>query len=124
MKKAVLAAVAVVVVLVVAGIAVWTLGGDDETSARGTCGGATYEMSAENDDNGLEVTFELQSASSGETWNVVVEQDGVAVLEGDRQTDEDAELDVDVLVNEDDGTSFTVTATPENGDPCVATLDR
>ena len=124
MKKAVLAAVAVVVVLVAAGIAVWTLGGDDETSARGTCGGATYEMSAENDDNGLEVTFELQSASSAETWNVVVEQDGASVLEGDRQTDEDAELDVDVLVNEDDGTSFTVTATPENGDPCVATLDR
>jgi hypothetical protein len=124
MKKAVLAAVAVVVVLVAVGIVVWTLGGDDETSARGTCGGATYEMSAENDDNGLEVTFELQSAAPGETWNVVVEQDGTSVLEGDRQTDEDAELDVDVTVNEDDGTSFTVTATPENGEPCVATLDR
>jgi hypothetical protein len=124
MKKAVLAIVAAVVVLVVAGGAVWALSGDDGTSATGTCGGATYEMSAENDDAGLEVTFELQSAAPGETWNVVVEQDGVSVLEGDRQTDEDAELDVDVTVNEDDGTGFTVTATPQNGDPCVATLDR
>ncbi|GAW50855.1 MULTISPECIES: hypothetical protein [unclassified Nocardioides] len=124
MKKTVLAIVVALVVLVGAGGAVWALSGDDETSATGTCGGATYDMSAENDDNGLEVTFELQSAAPAETWNVVVEQDGVSVLEGDRQTDEDAELDVDVTVNEDDGTSFTVTATPENGDPCVATLDR
>jgi hypothetical protein len=124
MKKTVLAIVVAMVVLVVAGGAVWALSGDDETSATGTCGGATYEMSAENDDAGLEVTFELQSAAPGETWNVVVEQDDVSVLEGDRQTDEDAELDVDVTVNEDDGTSFTVTATPQNGDPCVATLDR
>ncbi|MCW2773943.1 MAG: hypothetical protein JWN91_2269 [Nocardioides sp.] len=124
MKKTVLAIVVAMVVLVVAGGAVWALSGDDETSATGTCGGATYEMSAENDDAGLEVTFELQSAAPGETWNVVVEQDDVSVLEGDRQTDEDAELDVDVTVNEDDGTSFTVTATPQNGDPCVATLER
>jgi hypothetical protein len=67
MKKTVLAIVIAVVVLVVAGGAVWALSGDDETSATGTCGGATYEMSAENDDSGLEVAFELQSAAPGET---------------------------------------------------------
>ena len=125
MRKAILATTAVVVVVVVAGIAWWALGrGDDETESRGTCADATYEISSENEESGLEVTFELQSAAPGETWAVVVEQDGQSVLSGDRQTDEDAELDADVTVDEGDGTSFTVTATPEQGDACVATLDR
>lgn len=125
MRKAILATTAVVVVVVVAGIAWWALGrGDDETESRGTCGTATYEISSESEEAGLEVTFELQSADAGERWHVVIEQDGTSVLESNRQTDEDAELDADVTVDEGDGTSFTVTATPEQGDACVATLDR
>ena len=125
MKKALIAVAVVVVVALVAGGA-WLLlsDGDDEQTARGTCGNATYELSLENDDNGLELTFELQSGAPAETWDVVVEQDGRSVLSGDRQTDEDAELDVDVLVNESDGTSFTVTATPENGEACTASIER
>lgn len=125
MKKVWIAVAAVVVVVLVAGGAWWAFGsGDDETTTRGTCDNTTYELSAENDDDGLEVTFELQSGAPGETWNVVIEQDGTTVLSGDRQTDEDAELDVDVRVNEDDGSSFTVTATPESGEACTASLDR
>lgn len=125
MKKALIAVAAVVVVALVAGGAWLLLSGDeDEQTARGTCGNATYELSLEKDDNGLEVTFELQSGAPGETWNVVVEQDGRSVLSGDRQTDEDAELDVDVLVNESDGGAFTVTATPENGEACTASIER
>jgi hypothetical protein len=125
MKKVWIAVAAVVVVVLAAGGAWLALGsGDDETTTRGTCGNTTYELSAENDRDGLELTFELQSGAPGETWNVVVEQDGTTVLSGDRQTDEDAELDVDVLVNEDDGTSFIVRATPESGAACTASLDR
>ena len=125
MKKALIAVAAVVVIALVAGGA-WLLfsDGDDEQSARGTCGNTTHELALENDDNGLELTFELQSGAPGETWNVVIEQDGRSVLSGDRQTDEDAELDVDVLVDEGDGTSFTVTATPENGEACTASIER
>lgn len=126
MKKNILiAAAAVLAVVLVAGGVWWAFGsGDDEQTARGTCGNTTHELSVEPEDGGLEVTFELQSAGPGETWDVVVEQDGTAVLEGERQTDEDAELDVDVTVSESDGTSFTVTATPENGEPCTASLER
>jgi hypothetical protein len=124
MKKALIAVAAVVAIALVAGGAWLALRGDDEKTVRGTCGTTTYELSAENDDTGLEVTFELQSEAPDETWNVVVEQDGSTVLEGDRRTDEDAELDVDVTVNEDDGTSFRVTATPEDGEACTASLAR
>jgi hypothetical protein len=124
MKKAQIAMAAVVVVALIAGGAWLALrGGDDERTAVGTCGDATYELAAETEDNGLEAAFELQSASPAETWNVAVEQDGATVFEGDRQTDEDAELDVDVMVNENDGRSSTVTATPESGEACTASLD-
>ena len=39
-------------------------------------------------------------------------------------TDEDAELDVDVLAREDGADDFTVTASSDQGEPCVATLTR
>lgn len=125
MKKIVIAGVVAVVVLVVAaGGAWWALSRDSETTARGTCGNATYELSAEDENDGVEVTFEVQSAAPGETWQVVIEQDGTEVFSGTRQTDEDAELDVDVTVPEKDGSSFTATATPETGEPCTASLDH
>ncbi|WP_244928866.1 hypothetical protein [Nocardioides sp. W7] len=125
MKKAVLVVVAVVVVAVVA-LGVWAVwGGDeDEVVARDTCGGNAYELSVEDEDGGLEVTFELQSANADETWQVLIEQDGRTLLEGTRVTDEDAELDVDVPARAEDGDEFTVTATPADGEPCVATLTR
>lgn len=125
MKKAVLAGVIAVVVLVVAaGGAWWALDRDTETTQRGSCTNATYELSAEDEDGGVEVTFEVQSAAPGETWQVVIEQDGTEIYSGNRLSDEDAEIDVDVTVSAEDGSSFTATATPENGTPCTATLDR
>ena len=98
-------------------------GGDTEKTERGNCGGASYELSVDEEKDGLEVTFELQSAGPGEVWNVVVEQDGTSLLEGERQTDEDGELDVDAFADKSDGTSFKVTATPESGEACTASID-
>ena len=125
MKKVVLASIAAVVVLAVAaGGAWWVFGGDSEGTVRGTCGTATYELSAEGEDGGVEVTFEVQSSAPGETWQVVMGQDGNEVYSGTRETDEDAELDVDVTVSKKDGSSFTATAISESGEPCEASLER
>lgn len=124
MKKAILVVAGAVVLALVAGSA-WALMRDDaESVARGTCGSASYELTVENDDEGLEVTYELQSSAPDETWLVLVEQGGTTLLEGERLTDEDAELDVDALGREDGADDFTVTATPAQGEPCVATLTR
>lgn len=123
MKKALLALVAVVVLAAV-GIGAWVaLGGDDELEARGTCDGNSYELSVEEDDGSQEITFELQAAAQGETWQVVVEQDGQTLLETERTTDEDAELDLDVPAD-GEGDEYVVTATPTDGEPCTATLTR
>lgn len=123
MKKALLALAAVVVVAAIAAGAWIALGGDDDLEARGTCGGNAYELSVEDDDGGQELTFELQTAAPGEVWQVVVEQDGRTLLEGERTTDADAELDLDVPTD-GEGDEYAVTATPTTGEPCTATVTR
>lgn len=122
MKKTLLLALAAVVVVAAGVVAFLTLGGEDESVARGTCDNRGYELSAEKDDGGLEVTFELQSTGPGEAWDVVIEQDGTAILSGPRTTDEDGELDVDVFADEATSGDFTVTATPETGAACTASV--
>lgn len=107
------------------GVGAWAAFADDaETSQRGVCAGTAYELSVGDDDGGLELAFELQTTTPGQTWTVVVEQGDRVVLQGDRVTDEDAELDLDTPVDRDGSSAFTVTATPELGDPCVVTLTR
>jgi hypothetical protein len=124
MKKTVLVVLGAVVLVLVGGGA-WALTrGDDETVERGTCAATSYELSVEKDDGGLEVSYELQSGAPDETWTVVVEQGDTTLLEGERRTDEDAELDLDVLADEKGDDLFTVTATPAEGEPCVAAATR
>lgn len=123
MNKIIAAVVAVVVLVAIGGGAWAAFGGDDEASARGTCGAATYELSRESDDDGLEVAFELQSQTPGETWTVTIQQEGTAILTGERTTDDDAEIDVDAPATASAGTGFTVEAVPAaGGETCTASL--
>jgi hypothetical protein len=126
MKKALMALAAVVVVAAVAFGSWAAFAGDgDDTTARGTCESRTTELSLEQEDGGLEVSFELQSTASGETWDIVLQQGGTTLLEGQRLTDEDAELDLDSPADENGSNEFTATATPAaGGEPCTATLTR
>lgn len=103
-------------------IAAWPLFGDDEAEAQGTCDSAVYQLSVEPEDGSLEVNFELQSAAPDEVWDVVVQQDASILLEGQRTTDEDGELDVDVPTRSIGDNDFVVTATPHNGEACTARL--
>jgi hypothetical protein len=123
--KKILIIVAGVVVVAAVAIGAWlALGGDDEATARGTCGSASYTLSRESEDGGLEVTFELQSSAPGEVWDVTLSQGGTPILTGERTTDEDAELDLDAPADDAAGTAFTVEATPTaGGDTCTASLD-
>jgi hypothetical protein len=126
MKKALLAIVAVVVVAAVA-LGSWAAFADDgdAETARSTCEGRVTELSVESEDGGLEVSFELQSTAPGETWDVLLQQGETTLLEGQRETDEDAELDLDAPADENGSNEFTATATPAaGGEPCTATLTR
>lgn len=94
-----------------------------QTTERGTCGGATWELSLEAEDGGVEVSAELQSAGPGETWEVALLRGGTSLLEGARTTDDDGEIDVDAFTSDDAAdTAYTATFTPADGEPCTATL--
>ena len=93
------------------------------TSERGTCGGATWELGAEAEDGGTEVSAELQSAGPGETWGIELLRGDTSLLTGERTTDEDGEIDVDAFSDGNPGdASYAVTFTPADGEPCTATL--
>ena len=124
MKKTLVLVVAAAVAAVVAvGAGVWLLvgGGDAEASERGSCGQASYTLSAEREDGGVDVGLELQSAAPGESWTVALEQGGTVLVEGQRMTDEDAELDLDSFVRDAaDDLELVATMSPESGDDCTA----
>lgn len=126
MRKKIVAAGAIGALLVVGvGAGAWmAVADDDGTDTRGACAGTAYELSVEPDDGGLELEYELQSAGPGEVWQVLVRQGDSVVLDAERTTDDDGELDIDAPVDQDGPSTFEVTATPASGEPCVATATR
>ncbi len=123
-KKAVIGGVAAAAVAV--GLGGWWAvdrSVEAQTSERGTCGGATWELSAEAEDGGTEVSAELQSTGPGEAWGVDLLRDDTSLLTGERTTDEDGEIDVDAFSDGNPGdATYAVTFTPADGEPCTATL--
>jgi hypothetical protein len=123
-KKAVIGGVAAAAVVVGLG-SWWAVGNavESQTTERGTCGGATWELNAEAEDGGTEVSAELQSAGPGEEWQVELTRDDTSLLTGTRTTDEDGEIDVDAYSDGNPGdATYAVTFTPADGEPCTATL--
>jgi hypothetical protein len=123
-KKAVIGGVAAAAVLAGAG-AWWAVDRSVEaqTTERGTCGAATWELGVEGEDGGTEVSAEIQSSGPGETWEVALVRGDASLLEGSRTTDEDGEIDVDAYSSGNPGdATYTATFTPAEGEPCTARL--
>lgn len=123
-KKAVIGGVAAAAILAGAG-AWWAVDRSVEaqTTERGTCGAATWELGVEGEDGGTEVSTEIQSSGPGETWEVALVRGDASLLEGSRTTDEDGEIDVDAYSSGNPGdATYTATFTPAEGEPCIASL--
>ena len=123
-KKAVIGGIAAGAVVVGLG-SWWAVGNavEAQTSERGTCGGATWELSVEAEDGGTEVSAELQSAGPGEEWQVELTRGDTVLLTGARTTAEDGEIDVDAFSDGNPGdAAYAVAFTPADGEPCTATL--
>jgi hypothetical protein len=94
-----------------------------QTTERGTCGSATWELSAEAEDGGTEVSAELQSSGPDETWDVELTRDDTSLHTGTRTTDQDGEIDIDAFSSGNPGdATWSVTFTPADGEPCTADL--
>ncbi|NYG55612.1 hypothetical protein [Nocardioides perillae] len=129
MKRTSLIALVTGAVVVAGGVTAGAvaLTGDDEVGERGSCAATTHELTVERDDDtgGLEVGFELQSAGPGEVWSIDVRQGDAQLFAGERTTDEDGEVDLDLPAAERDGDLFTVEyAAPDAGEPCTVTVRR
>lgn len=111
-----------VLVAAVVGIVAWLTLQPASAETTGSCDNAFYELSADTDDGALEVDFELTSNAPEERWTVLVEHNGTVVHEAERVTDGDAEIDVDLLQRPTGDDVFTVTATPDGGQSCVAEI--
>lgn len=123
-KKAVIGGVTAAAVVV--GLGAWWAvdrSVEAQTTERGTCGGATWELSAEAEDGGTEVSAELQSSGPDETWEVALVRGDTSLLSGTRTTDGDGEIDVDAFSSGNPGdATYSVTFTPAEGEPCTASL--
>ena len=123
-KKAVIGGVTAAAVVV--GLGAWWAvdrSVEAQTTERGTCGGATWGLSAEAEDDGTEVSAELQSSGPDETWEVALVRGDTSLLAGTRTTDGDGEIDVDAFSSGRPGdATYSVTFTPAEGEPCTASL--
>lgn len=125
-KLLVIVVACALLLLSAAGASAWVLLRDDDQTDRGSCeGSGSYELSVEPEDGGLEVSFELQSFGADETWTVAIEHDGIPLLEGERRTDEDGEIDLDVYAQDTAGNDeFRARATNADGQTCTTTVSR
>lgn len=125
--RGVLVALLVAVVAVVGlGVGAFAVLGDDESHERGNCGGASHEFTVEPEDDGLEASFELQASEVGEQWDITLAHNGTSLVDGQRQTDEDAELDVDADGPDTDGADEFVVTFGRSGsdDECSVTINH
>ncbi|WP_185994472.1 hypothetical protein [Nocardioides campestrisoli] len=118
MKKPALIVFVIVVVLAVAGLIIAAVQLEDETVVSGDCSDNTYDLSLDGEDGGVQVDFSLQTPDSGQTWQVVVQQDSAVVFEGSRATDDEGELEVELTADKDAGNDFTVVALSPDGTEC------
>ncbi len=120
--KSVAAVAAVVVVGAGAGAWWWSASADQTQRTDGTCAQARYQLETEDEDGDrVDVSFELQTAAPGERWTLVLREGDTVLVEGERMSDEDAELDIEAQVPQDGEQTFTVEATPvAGGDTCTA----
>lgn len=120
--KSVAAVAAVVVVGAGAGAWWWSASADQTQRTDGTCAQARYQLETEDEDGDrVDVSFELQTAAPGERWTLVLREGDTVLVEGERMSDEDAELDIEAQVPQDGERTFTVEATPvAGGETCTA----
>ncbi len=102
----------------------WAASGEESAIADGTCAAATYQLEAEDDDDRVDVSFDLQTSAPGERWTLVLREGDTVLVQGERMSDEDAELDVEARVPQDGERTFTVEATPVAGGETCPTRPR
>lgn len=91
---------------------------------RGTCAGGTYELQAEREDGGYEVTVDLDRLAPGSQWKVVLRHEGKRVAAVTRTADAEGDVELEAYRKGTPGPeTFSFRATPVGGGKgCAATV--
>jgi hypothetical protein len=90
-----------------------------DVERRGTCAGATYELSVDRERGGFEVDADLDRARPGSTWTVTLRHDGAVATSRTLRADAEGEIDVDTWRRDTAGTdTFRLTVRPAGGTAC------
>lgn len=95
-----------------------------EREKMGTCSsGARWNLDLEKEYRVIDINFEIDAATPGERWTIVVERNGSRVLRVSQVADFEGEVDVDHLVRDRAGTDrISVSATSASGQTCRGSL--
>jgi hypothetical protein len=69
----------------------------DEAERSTVCGQVRLELGADRERNGIEVDADLDGATPGSTWKVVLRHDGEKVLTRTLTADREGDADLDVM---------------------------
>ena len=94
-----------------------------DVERRGTCAGATYELTVDRERGGYEVDADIDRARVGSEWRVTVRHDGKVATSRILRADDEGELDLDAWRRNTAGKDvFKLTVTPAGGASCSTTI--
>ena len=95
-----------------------------ERETMGTCSGsARWSLDLEKEFGVIDINFEIDAATPGEKWNVVLERNGSRVLKVSQVADLEGEVDVNHMVRDRAGSDrISVAATSASGQTCRGSL--
>jgi anti-sigma-K factor RskA len=90
-----------------------------DVERRGTCAGASYELSVDRERGGYDVDADIENAKPFSTWRVTIRHNGDVAVSRTLRADDEGELDLDTFRKNTAGTdTFKVIVTPAGGSAC------
>ena len=94
-----------------------------DVERRGTCAGATFELSVDRERGGYDVDADIEGAKAYSSWRVTIRHDGKVAARRTLRADDEGELDLDAWRRNTAGKDvFRLTVTPAGGSSCSARI--
>jgi hypothetical protein len=94
-----------------------------DVERRGTCAGATYELSVDRERGGYDVDADLDGAKAFSTWQVTLRHNGKVAAQRTLRADDEGELDLDTWTRNTRGKdTYKLSVKPSGGSACSTTV--
>lgn len=94
-----------------------------DVERRGTCAGASYELSVDRERGGYDVDADLENARAYSTWQVAIRHNGKVAVSRTLNADDEGELDLDTRTRDTRGKDvYQLTVKPSGGSACSTSV--